>query len=204
MSTPADLRSQVNGISYLAMASYSIFYYDFVLTFGEEVEYFWRPKLGVVSLFFLVNRYLSFFGIIPLYLGEFRDWSIESCRAFETFNSFFAVAVQIVVGALMVMRTYALYDRSGKILLFLCAVVIIGITLACWSILSGETSPDSSIKTPAAPGCITALTDDEYGKYPVIQPISLMTLELLQCSPIGIGMGLPCRFRHPDLLFDIA
>ncbi|KAI0065300.1 hypothetical protein BV25DRAFT_161197 [Artomyces pyxidatus] len=45
-----------------------ILYYDWLLTLEPEIDLYWPPKhsLGWVSSFFLLNRYLSLFGHIPV------------------------------------------------------------------------------------------------------------------------------------------
>ena len=46
-----------------------ILYYDYLLTFSREVEYFWpisRPCMNGISVIFFLNRYLAIFGHIPI------------------------------------------------------------------------------------------------------------------------------------------
>lgn len=48
--------------------SLAILYYDTLLTFGDEVKFFWQePKFGASWLFF-INRYFSFFAVRALLL----------------------------------------------------------------------------------------------------------------------------------------
>lgn len=52
-------------------------YYDHALTFSEEVRRIWRAPLSKGSLWFLVNRYLAFFGmctLVPNYNDEELDF----------------------------------------------------------------------------------------------------------------------------------
>lgn len=51
-------------------------YYDHALTFSEEVRRIWRAPLSKGSLWFLLNRYLAFFGmgtLVPNYNDEEPD-----------------------------------------------------------------------------------------------------------------------------------
>ncbi|EJD05471.1 uncharacterized protein FOMMEDRAFT_145007 [Fomitiporia mediterranea MF3/22] len=52
-----------------------VLYYDYLLTFGEEVRFFWRRRANSVTVLFFLNRYLSIFGNIPVILQSFRSWS---------------------------------------------------------------------------------------------------------------------------------
>src|SRR6266404_5478142 len=53
----------------------AILYYDYVLTFSREVEYFWPKsyRTSWISLLFFLNRYLAIFGNIPIALGLLPD-----------------------------------------------------------------------------------------------------------------------------------
>lgn len=52
-----------------------ILYYDFCLTFREEVEFFWHRRINSVTLLFFANRYLSLLGNVPVILQSFASWS---------------------------------------------------------------------------------------------------------------------------------
>ena len=52
----------------------AILYYDYLLTFGDEVRFFWRRRPGSVTILFFVNRYLSIVGNVPVILQSFRSW----------------------------------------------------------------------------------------------------------------------------------
>ena len=44
----------------------ALLYYDHFLTFPQEVERIWKAKWTFVNVLFLVNRYLTFLGYIPI------------------------------------------------------------------------------------------------------------------------------------------
>jgi hypothetical protein len=48
--------------NYLHVATVAIFYYDYLLTFPAEVEVVWKRLRASGSWWFLLNRYLAFFG----------------------------------------------------------------------------------------------------------------------------------------------
>ncbi|KAL4080468.1 hypothetical protein J3A83DRAFT_4184517 [Scleroderma citrinum] len=50
----------------------SIFMYDYILTFQEEVDRFWtKPCLSWAFVFFITNRYIMLLGRIPAFLDNF-------------------------------------------------------------------------------------------------------------------------------------
>jgi len=50
----------------------AIFIYDYMLTFGEEIDCFWTDlRLSWTLVFFIANRYLTLFGRIPAFMANF-------------------------------------------------------------------------------------------------------------------------------------
>jgi hypothetical protein len=50
----------------------ALLYYDYLLTLFDEIKYVWRNKFSLISYVFVLNRYLSVVGYIPIvyfYLG---------------------------------------------------------------------------------------------------------------------------------------
>lgn len=53
----------------------AILYYDYILTFGDEIQFVWGRKRSSVTLLFFANRYVSILGNIPVILQTFENWS---------------------------------------------------------------------------------------------------------------------------------
>jgi len=54
--------------------STAILYYDYLLTFRDEVEYFWkRSGRSLVAVLFYISRYFALLGNVPVLV--FRFWS---------------------------------------------------------------------------------------------------------------------------------
>ena len=50
----------------------AILYYDYTLTLGDEIDYFWNTaKMSLVSTLFVLNRYLGLLGPIPVIVEFF-------------------------------------------------------------------------------------------------------------------------------------
>ncbi|KAG6910007.1 hypothetical protein DXG01_014008 [Tephrocybe rancida] len=60
---------------------------------------------------------------------------------------------QVIVGILLIMRTYALYDRSLRVLLFICSCGLAVIIFGTWSVASGHGTKAIDSYTLQA-GCI--------------------------------------------------
>ncbi|KAI0647196.1 hypothetical protein C8Q79DRAFT_1009322 [Trametes meyenii] len=111
----------------LAVASVAMLYYDYCLTFSMEVERFWRSaRLSPVSILFVLNRYLGLLGPVPV-LVEYL-WNLSPQR----YHQYYAVISQVIVGVILIMRTYAFYDRNKRLL---TALLGFGATLTIFTIL---------------------------------------------------------------------
>ncbi|KZP23494.1 hypothetical protein FIBSPDRAFT_952015 [Athelia psychrophila] len=122
---PVDLQTQLDINYFTGLISFAVLYYDYVLTFGDEVERFWnRNNFTWASLFFFMNRYLVVLGNIPVMFQSFwarRDLSDKNL---------------IIVGILLIARVYAMYGRSRWIVILFLIIAVITITLGCWSVLT--------------------------------------------------------------------
>lgn len=54
----------------------AIIYYDYILTLGDEIRFFWGRKTSSVALLYFANRYISMIGHIPVILQTSRNWSM--------------------------------------------------------------------------------------------------------------------------------
>uniref|UniRef100_A0A8H7XPW1 DUF6533 domain-containing protein n=1 Tax=Psilocybe cubensis TaxID=181762 RepID=A0A8H7XPW1_PSICU len=155
-------------------------------TFEQEVERFWKVGgLSWASGFFYLNRYAVLLGHIPVMIEYF--WSTSNprkiqvgldfytfhcisssfgalliferqiCHQLQSYHQYFAVAVQILVSSMLIMRMYALYERSKRVLVLLLGVAVAAVAIGCWSILGGKKFPKApEIIVPI--GCAASLT----------------------------------------------
>lgn len=50
----------------------ALLFYDYCLTLGTEIEYFWkRARVSAVSTLFVLNRYLTLLGQMPIIVEYF-------------------------------------------------------------------------------------------------------------------------------------
>lgn len=67
----------------IAHFSLVILFYDYMLTLPDEIELFWKAETSWVARFFLITRYFSLVGNIPIALQSYSDWSTSvSARAY--------------------------------------------------------------------------------------------------------------------------
>ncbi|KAI0830123.1 hypothetical protein BC628DRAFT_1416450 [Trametes gibbosa] len=133
----------------LFSVAFVLLYYDFLLTFRQEVERYWTGTFSLASFLFFMNRYLSLLGHIPVIFGLFYSSTnspctgiermhMARCQALQLYHFLLSIAVQSVVAALMLLRTYALYERSHRVLALLLAIIGIGAPLCVWGLVAGR------------------------------------------------------------------
>jgi len=156
-----DLLQGAEANRYCALVSFTILYLDYCSTLPGEVERFWeRFTWSWASALFLVNRYLSILGAIPVLLEYFGDISEARCRRLQYFHQYYAFLAQATVGALLVIRTYALYGKDKRILALMLGTCILVGAVSIWSIITDK-SASTTVITSHVPGCDLSLSDQQ-------------------------------------------
>ncbi|KAF9466478.1 hypothetical protein BDZ94DRAFT_1319363 [Collybia nuda] len=152
----SSIQSQLNNSNYINLVAFVILYYDYALTLPDEVERFWATRsLTWASSFFYINRYLTLLGHIPVMVQYYWDArrSADVCPSLASFHQYLAVFIQVVVGILLIMRTYALYDQNIWVLLFICAAGLAVIVFGTYSVVANSRGNALKENLPAV-GCV--------------------------------------------------
>jgi len=161
-----DYQVRLNAESYLNLVSFVILYYDYALTLSMEVERFWTfQSFTWASFLFFLNRYLSVVGHLPVFVEFF--WTtpdpaakFNDCQYLQSYHQYFVLVLQLVVGALLILRTYALYERKRSALVILITAAGAVVIFGCWAVTS-SVHPHISPQDIPDIGCYTQLTRDE-------------------------------------------
>jgi len=211
--TLAELKS-LNAGYYLNLVSFSILLYDYCLTFVAEVERCWMGEFNWATGFFYLNRYLTLFGHVPIMLEYF--WSIPNpnkakiCHDLRSFHPYLAIVIQIVVASMLIMRMYALYDRSRKVLALYIVVAAAIVFGACWAMLGGK--KEKNLDVQAKIGCAPNMSRERairlgaawVGMFAFDSLVFCMTLykSIVLPRPIGVNI-LDILFRDGAIYFGV-
>ncbi|KAK7678700.1 hypothetical protein QCA50_018282 [Cerrena zonata] len=139
--------------SVLHLVGVCILYYDYVVTFTDEVNYIWPKPKAQSSWLFLMNRYFSVLSDIAVNWGNFANLkTISACKKYAMFRQIMLVAAQVIVCFICFLRTYALYGRSRRVAILILSISGGLFIVSCWSLV-GQRS-DYSING----GCHQALS----------------------------------------------
>ncbi|KAF8175464.1 hypothetical protein K438DRAFT_1608527, partial [Mycena galopus ATCC 62051] len=131
---------------YLDLVAFSLLFYDFFLTLDVEISRYWNsaPKFG--TLLFFANRYVALLGNIPVVIENLWTTPIPRCQHLETYHQYFIIVTQLLVGLILLVRTYALYHRSKRVLAFMIFVAVVAMGIAIWSTSTGHTSRNEELQ----------------------------------------------------------
>ncbi|KAF8994455.1 hypothetical protein BDQ17DRAFT_1366787 [Cyathus striatus] len=150
-----------------------ILFYDYFLTLPEEVERFWKTKrISWASTFFYLNRYLSLLGHIPVAFQIFWESRASERLNLLSYHQYLAVVIQIIVGILLIMRIYALYERRIWILLGMCAAATAVIIYGTMCVVKGQKTNITVASLPPL-GCTMPLSESDLYFLSIISPWDL-------------------------------
>lgn len=123
--------------SYFIVASSVAVVYDWVLNFEQEVELFWRRRWSPVTFLYLSLRYTGLLFAVDNALANLTTVSLSDigCRNIYLVQWWILFVADIILGAIMITRLYAMYQLSRKILIFLIGIFL-AVTIAC-SVMDG-------------------------------------------------------------------
>ncbi|KZT64732.1 hypothetical protein DAEQUDRAFT_732276 [Daedalea quercina L-15889] len=147
-------------VNAMTLAGFSILVYDHILTFGDEVLYIWGDRFGLVSIIFLLNRY-----IIPLVLAvdvyetmglTSHNSAVIFCKVWTTVQSYVTIASFMSIHAIVAWRLYALHGGQAWVrrVLWTAAVVYVSSSTA---IITAALVPIIVDLKPLLHECVSAI-----------------------------------------------
>ncbi|KAL5514434.1 hypothetical protein ACEPAG_2522 [Sanghuangporus baumii] len=147
--TPKSLSNSGFFIKYYVLASITLLYFDHVITLPLEVRRIWCARFTGATVLFLLNRYVPFFGYIPVVFGMFNPpWTItytrridvnlcpRRCKKFAPFVGILSLISNIISAIILILRTYALYERALWVLIVTGIFGAASVAVGAWSVNS--------------------------------------------------------------------
>ncbi|KAJ7205716.1 hypothetical protein GGX14DRAFT_458327, partial [Mycena pura] len=122
--------------------------YDYFLTLDWEISRYWRRGITIPAVLFFANRYGTLLGNVPVAMMNF--WA-----TFNFYHETFIITIQTIIGVLLILRTYALYERNGRILGFM---LVFSASIICIGV--APTADQESV-LPLSTGCVPLVTQAE-------------------------------------------
>ncbi|KAI0260282.1 hypothetical protein BC834DRAFT_901268 [Gloeopeniophorella convolvens] len=206
-SSPSE---QLLNISYgFSIFPFAILYYDYALTLGQEVDYFWRGGHSSrwVSYMFFLNRYVSVLGCLPrlvflfLTMGRLVATSPGSqevhplCKYSLLYEQGHNLLLVYSAALLSATRVYALYNRSRGVMVVFISIAMVALVASAYALmLADHHTPDN----PAL-GCMSL----PWGSLLVFDTV-VFALTLYKTKSVGSREGfIRVVLRDGDALFFV-
>ncbi|KAG2060417.1 hypothetical protein BDR06DRAFT_1017420 [Suillus hirtellus] len=134
--------------SYFLVAACAAIMYDWGLTFGQEVELVWRQHWSLMTVLYLIVRYVAIgYAVLLIFVSvpttsmsdtrwvRFSNNSLvqyndsRSCLIIYDTLNWTSQVVEVILGVIMIARLHAIYQHSRKVLTFL-VVIFLAIRIA--------------------------------------------------------------------------
>ncbi|KAG1774432.1 hypothetical protein EV702DRAFT_523485 [Suillus placidus] len=118
--------------SYWTVAAGIVVVYDWVLTLGQEIELIWRQRWSLMTVLYLVIRYI---GLPYSVVNVLENMPLVSLTDAVSNITNYAingtnVVVAAMLGVIMIARLHAMYQRSRIMLIFL-VIIFLAVNIAC-------------------------------------------------------------------------
>ncbi|KAG1860307.1 hypothetical protein DFJ58DRAFT_779243 [Suillus subalutaceus] len=99
-----------------------ILIYDHMATITDEITFIWCRPRSLSAILFLTNRYFALFGNVYMLFEYVLPMSDEPYLIYRELLLLFQ---QIFVGLILTLRTYALYSRSKRLLVWMVTIGLV-------------------------------------------------------------------------------
>ncbi|ETW79820.1 hypothetical protein HETIRDRAFT_103588 [Heterobasidion irregulare TC 32-1] len=151
-------------IKQYAIGTFVLIVYEYLITFDAEVDLIWKRKFTFVTVLWFFNRYIMLFTQGPAVLFHFYALTDEKlmaylrCGMFVKFPGIMQIISNTSTGLTLILRTYALYNRSTTIAILLLMALAGEIAVELWAVADGI-----AIEIPEALGaCILSGEPQEW------------------------------------------
>ncbi|KAI6112426.1 hypothetical protein EDD16DRAFT_1805399 [Pisolithus croceorrhizus] len=122
-SSQATIASENSVFAYVQIAATVAALYDHILFLGSEIELIWGTTPSLVTMLYIIDRYLgdAKLGLIEraFFVRLFYELRFGTGLQLFRFRAWGTLAYSWATQAIMLLRIYAMYRRSTKILTFL-------------------------------------------------------------------------------------
>ncbi|KAJ6629938.1 hypothetical protein B0H10DRAFT_1985886 [Mycena sp. CBHHK59/15] len=100
----------------------TILVYDWACTLDQEILYVWPRPWSISTALFVLNRYLPFLDTFVSLSAKFSRISPEDCLIRNKAVGWLSVAGIMLSEGILMLRTYAIWERRRSVLIALCIV----------------------------------------------------------------------------------
>lgn len=121
----ATERQQMMTHSFVTLVANSILMYDHLATLTDEIIFIWHRPKALSAMTFLLNRYFALLGNIYGLFVAFMPIPDQSCWKYMVGRQLFVFSQQVIICVILIIRTYALYNRNKYLLAWISFILIV-------------------------------------------------------------------------------
>ncbi|KLO17230.1 hypothetical protein SCHPADRAFT_178390 [Schizopora paradoxa] len=110
-----EIGSQIMIMQYMAVVTTSLLFYEYIISFSEEVNLIWPSRLSIGKIIFLLNRYPPFITAGTASFIIVSDVDFPHCKAFFVLGGASTLAGYIFAEATLFLRSHALWS-TGRVM----------------------------------------------------------------------------------------
>ncbi|KJA19153.1 hypothetical protein HYPSUDRAFT_907934 [Hypholoma sublateritium FD-334 SS-4] len=149
----AHIAHDLMALKMYSLATFVMFYYDTLITFGDEVERVWKRKFTWFTVLWFLNRYVPLIGF-AIFILAFHDsaWTRNDkfCDVIAFTPGVLGFITSTVIDLIFIVRLYATFSANKAILYFMVPFLCAKEAVVIWSVSSGHRQP----LPPGLVGCI--------------------------------------------------
>ncbi|EJU04367.1 hypothetical protein DACRYDRAFT_20921 [Dacryopinax primogenitus] len=124
--------TNVVGVQYALVGAFVWLMYDYVLCIGLEVKYVWFAPWGLPKLLYVWTRYLGILLMaLMVWTSSASNGNPRNCVAFFNIETWGSVWMMGTVSSILLLRIYAMYERSRKVAIFGVVISVGQVIAAC-------------------------------------------------------------------------
>ncbi|KAH7921020.1 hypothetical protein BV22DRAFT_1198510 [Leucogyrophana mollusca] len=164
---------------YLSVSAMAILLIDYFITFQAEIYWVWGRKWNTTRVIFTISRYLPFVGTAMTMYAAVVNRNGQNCAVFGNASNALHIIGILAAEGLLIIRTYAFWRCSKKllsVLLFLAVVCLVGAVTSSHFIiieLPSDSTEANIFDDPGSP-CIF-----QVGRSSSLQYVALMIYEIV-------------------------
>ncbi|KAG1779002.1 hypothetical protein EV702DRAFT_114911 [Suillus placidus] len=185
--------------SYWTVAAGVVVVYDWVLSLGQEIELIWRQRWSLMTVLYLVIRYIGIpysvinvLSFMPLFsltdaVSNIMNYAINGTN----------VVVTALLGVVMIARLHAMYQKSRMMLIFL-VMIFLAVNIACGVItaIGLKYMVGEELILSGTSVCKYVLERDIYPLISMVWTLNIVWEVLALCLSVWIAVTHFCDLRR--------
>ncbi|EMD32751.1 hypothetical protein CERSUDRAFT_118479 [Gelatoporia subvermispora B] len=128
---------QTRSVSYSEVAAVTVLTWDILTSISDEVEHIWSKRWTPAKVMYLISRYLPWMFQLALLAININgstglQFTMEQCRKWMTMQAVILQIIVTTVDVILIIRVYALYNRSHVLLACLMIACVAEIAVLCY------------------------------------------------------------------------